>query len=293
MQQPVRRRSCLTVPGGSDKMLAKAQGLDADEIVFDLEDAVAVGEKAAARDKVVAVLSAPAWAGRTVAVRINAIGTPWCADDVAALATLPHRQLTLVVPKVESAADLEMLDRELARAESSAGRISTFGIQALIETAGGMLRVGEIAGASERLQSLILGYADLASSLGRGLEGDWSFAQNMIVLAARAHGLQAIDGPYFAFGEGDEEALAARSMEAAGLGFDGKWAIHPSQIGPINAAFTPREAEVARARGIVAALDAARAGGIGATSFDGGMIDEAMRAGAERILVRANEGAPR
>ncbi|MEQ1899216.1 MAG: CoA ester lyase [Devosia sp.] len=289
MQQPVRRRSCLTVPGGSDKMLVKAHGLDADEIVFDLEDAVAPDDKTAAREKVAALLATPAWVQRTVAVRINGIGTVWWRDDIAALAGLAHPQLTLVVPKVESASDFDTLEQHLGAREAESGRGPKIGLQGLIETAGGLVRVAEIAGASERLQSLILGYADLASSLGRGVEGDWSFAQNMIVLAARANGLQAIDGPYFAFGESQEPALVARSMAVAGLGFDGKWAIHPSQIGTINAAFTPGEAEVAQARGIVAALDAARAAGNGATTYEGGMIDEAMRAGAERILVRADE----
>jgi citrate lyase subunit beta/citryl-CoA lyase len=281
------RRCCLSVPGGSDKMLQKAIGIAVDEIVFDLEDGVAIGAKDEARAKVIAALSAGGFAGRSIAVRVNAIGTAWCHADIIALGAVEHPGLTLVVPKVESAGDLAFLDRLLGGVESAGGRASRIGVQALIETAKGLSKVAEIAAASERLEALIIGYGDLASSLGRSPDAGWAFAQDAVLLAARTNGLQAIDGPYFALGDGAADGLAQASTRATQLGFDGKWAIHPNQIEAITAALTPSAEQQTHARALLARLDEAHAQGVGVVAFEGGMIDEAMRAGAERVLARA------
>jgi citrate lyase subunit beta/citryl-CoA lyase len=160
----------------------------------------------------------------------------------------------------------------------------------LIETAAGLGRVYEIAGSSERVDALILGYADLAASLGRAqaVAGDpdtWRPAQEAILVAARAHGVQAIDGPYL--GIPVDEGFRTAAVRARDLGFDGKWAIHPSQVPALNELFTPSAEEVERARAIIAALDRAeREAGQGAVALDGEMLDEAIRVAALRVLAR-------
>lgn len=269
-------------------MLRKSIDLAADEIVLDLEDAVAADHKAAARLMVVGARSARQFAGRQVAVRVNAIGTPWCHADVIALAGLDHPGLTLVLPKIETPGDLAFADRLLSGLEAEHPRAVPIGLQIIIETAAGFANCAVLAGASARVQSLIIGYGDLASSLGRQAGLSWGFAQETVLVAARAHGLQALDGPNFALAP-DDGALRRDAEAAAALGFDGKWAIHPGQIGPINTAFTPAGAEVRRARGILAALDAAGQSGSGVVAFEDEMIDEAMRLGALRMIARAGD----
>jgi citrate lyase subunit beta / citryl-CoA lyase len=290
---PTARRSCLSVPGSSEKMLAKAPGLPADEIVVDLEDAVAAGVKDEARARVVAALGDDAWRDVAVSVRVNAPGTPWCHLDLAAIGGLASRPAAVVVPKVESAGDLAFVDRLLDGVEAAAGRSRPVRVQALIETAAGLARVDEIAAASARLDALILGYADLAASLGRSAAGArdldaWRPAQDRVLTAARAHGVQAIDGPYL--GIAVDDGFTAAVARARDLGFDGKWAIHPSQLDALNEAFTPSREEVDAARAVVAALAAAERGAAaGAVALDGQMLDEAIRVAALRTLARAGE----
>lgn len=279
------RRSCLSVPGSSEKMLAKAGKLGADEIVIDLEDSVAPGAKAEARDLVCRVLAEGRPGPGLVAVRVNALDSPWCRDDVKALAGAAGAAVdSLVVPKVERAEDVLEVERMLD------GRGAAMGIQALVETAAGLLRVGEIATVSQRLDALILGYADLAASLLRANPEQacerWLYAQEAVLVAARAAGVEAIDGPYLNIA--DEEGLRRWAEHVRDLGYDGKWAIHPSQLALINQTFTPSDDELDRARDILAALaqaesDAAR----GAVQLDGKMIDEASRKQAERVVARA------
>lgn len=277
---PARRRSCLSVPASSERMLAKAQGLPADEVVIDLEDAVAISAKDQARAAAVDALGG--WEGPPVAVRVNAPGTPWCHLDLTALGELAEPPATIVLPKVESAGDLGFVDRLLAGVEAGSGRARPLGVQALIETAAGLARVDEIAAASARLDSLILGYADLAASLGGARDLDaWLPAQHAVVVAARANDLQAIDGPHL--GVEPDEAFRAAAARARDMGFDGKWVIHPSQIEAVNELFVPTGAELERARAVIAALEAA---GQGAVSLDGEMLDEAVRAAALRVLAR-------
>lgn len=262
-------------------MLTKALGLPADEIVLDLEDAVAPPDKVEARTRVTALLVTPSWRDRTVAVRVNAIGTPWHEHDVGSIVAARHPRLTIVVPKVESPRDVQAVDDLIRRPEGSSD--VQVGLQALVETARGLANVQAIAGASPRLRTLILGYADLASSLGRraGSDLSWRSAQDAVLLAARSNGLQAVDGPFLRIRAG--KRLREDAELVRGLGYDGKWVIHPSHVEIVNVAFTPSPEEISRARAVIGRLDR----GVGAAAFDGQMIDEAMRLGAIRTLALA------
>src|SRR5215218_7827803 len=279
---PAPRRSCMSVPGSSAKMLAKAPTRGADEIVIDLEDAVAVSAKAEARATVIAALAEPQWQGVHCSVRVNAPRTPWCHEDIAAMASLPQGPASIVVPKVESACDLAFVERLLDGVEAAAGLpVGRMRVQALIETAAGVSRVGSIAGSSPRLDGLILGYADLSASIGRAAGAgaaldSWLAIQDQILLAARTHDLMAIDGPYL--GVAVDDAFTAAAERARDMGFDGKWAIHPAQVAALNEIFTPTADEIEHARRVIDALDEAeRAGGAGAVALDGQMLDEAVR----------------
>lgn len=266
-------------------MLAKALGLGADEVIADLEDAVDVSAKDEARERVCEFLAREAASSLMVSVRINALTTPWGERDVTELARRAGSQIsTLVVPKVESANDLATVAAVLDAAGHEARRIK---LQALVETAAGLLRAGEIAAASPRVESLIIGYADLGASLGRAPAfnptNQWLYAQETVLVAARAAGVQAIDGPYLEIR--DPKGLRCRAEHVRGLGYDGKWAVHPAQLAIINAAFTPSPEEVLRARAVIDAL--ASAGGPGAVELRGAMIDEASRRHALDVVARA------
>jgi citrate lyase subunit beta/citryl-CoA lyase len=283
-----RRRACLVVPAAPAAKLAKGATLAADEVVLDLEDAVVPARKDEARAAVAAALGGE-WAAESVAVRVNAIGSPWCHSDLAALAAGDRDGLTAVLPKVEHPGDLAFADRLLDGAEAAAGRATPVRLLALIETAAGLAAAAEIARASARLDGLVLGYADLAASLGRtGGEQDWRFAQESVLVAARAAGIQAIDGPHL--GTRDDAAFRAGVMHARTLGFDGKWAIHPAQLDTMREAFTPSDDEIAEAREVLDALDRAAADGAGAVAVGDRMLDEALALSARRVLARAGAG---
>ena len=293
---PAARRSCLSVPGSSASMLAKAPQRGADEVVIDLEDAVAPSAKDEARDTVVAALQEPQWQGVRTSVRVNAPRTPWCHADVIAIASLAAGPDSIIVPKVESAGDLAFIDRLLDGVEAAAQTgHAPMRVQALIETAAGVAHLDEIAGASARLDALILGYADLSASLGRAAGAraeldSWRAIQDAILVAARTHDIAAIDGPYL--GIAVDEGFDAAARRARDMGFDGKWAIHPAQVGALNALFTPSAEEVEHARAVIDALAQAEAtGGAGAVALDGQMLDEAVRVAALRVLARAGEAA--
>jgi citrate lyase subunit beta / citryl-CoA lyase len=281
-----RRRACLVVPAAPAAKLAKGATLAVDEVVLDLEDAVLPAVKDEARAAVVTALSG-AWAAESVAVRVNAIGSPWCHSDLAALAASRREVVTAVLPKVEHAHDLAFADRLLAGAEAAAGRTTPVRLIALIETAAGLAAAAEIARASERLDALVIGYADLAASLGRpaGAAQDWRFAQESVLVAARAAGIQAIDGPHL--GTRDDDAFRAAASQARALGYDGKWAIHPAQLDALRDTFTPTEEEVAGAREVLAALERGAGEGAGAVAADGQMLDEALALSARRVLAQA------
>ncbi len=268
-------------------MLVKAQDLPADELVIDLEDSVVPEGKEDARASVTAAIRDGSWGRRSVAVRVNSLVTEWGRRDVEDVVGGAGEALGgLVVPKVESPAELEELDALLDETEERAGS-EPVGLQALIETAAGLVRIAEIARASARLEALIIGFADLAASLGRPTAADypgdrWHWVRETVLVAARSAGLQAIDGPHLEVG--DLDGLAVEAGRASALGLDGKWALHPSQIDPINAAFSPAQAEVDRAGAILGALAAGE--GRGAVSLDGEMLDEASRKLADQVLAR-------
>lgn len=277
------RRSCLSVPAHPPRKLAKASQLVADEVVVDLEDSVPPEQKDEARAAVATALAGDEWVSPTVTVRINGISTPWWENDLRAISTASKRLDCVIVPKVEDVTELERVG-ELLSALEGAGR-GRIGLQALIESARGLRDVNEIAEASDRLEALILGPADMSVSLGFSspAEGSrWDFVRGAVLVAARAAGLQAIDGPYLQVS--DAEGLRDSAGRARELGFDGKWALHPAQIEPLNEIFSPTSSETERARAILGALEDAPEG---ALMLDGEMIDEASRKRAEGLLARA------
>lgn len=283
-------RCCLSVPGTDERRFAKAAASGADEIVLDLEDSVPPDGKEAARERVAAWLGA---AETTVqmSVRVNAPRSPWCHADIAAVAAAEGVHCSIVVPKVENAGDLAFVDRLLDGVEAAAGRTSPIGVQALIESAQGLANLAKIVTATPRLRAVILGYADLGASLGHSRDAaaeTWIPAQHQVLVAARAAGVAAIDGPFL--GVGVDEPFTAAVRHAADFGFDGKWVIHPQQVGPVVEAFTPSPEAVAYAERVLAALESGHARGAGAVDLDGQMIDEALAVAARRTLAKAGKG---
>jgi citrate lyase subunit beta/citryl-CoA lyase len=279
----------MSVPGSSERFLAKARDLPADEVMLDLEDSVAPAAKEAARGLAVAALAAGGWDGKLVAVRVNGATTPWAYRDVIAVVEgAPGAVDSLVLPKVSSAAQVGWLDLLLGQVEQAAGvPAGRTRIEAQIEDAAGLAAVEAIAAASGRLVSLVFGPADFMASIGMrsltvggqpaGYEGDaHHYALMRMLVAARAAGLQAIDGPYARIH--DTEGLRRVAASAAALGYDGKWVLHPAQVDVVNEAFTPSASDYARAVRILDAYD--RATGVektGAVMLDDEMIDEASR----------------
>ncbi|HWF36272.1 MAG TPA: CoA ester lyase [Solirubrobacteraceae bacterium] len=285
------RRSCLSVPGVSERMLAKARALEADEVIIDLEDSVPAELKAQARAQVCEALRAGAWSAGTVAVRINATTSPWCHRDVIELIEgAGERLAAFVVPKVEGSEDVEFVARLAGLVEQESGRTQRVGLELLIETATGLRRIHDSARASDRVEALIVGYADLAASLGHPMReageepaDHWHHVLQSVLIAARDAGALAIDGPYFEIG--DLEGLRIRAERARSFGYDGKWALHPSQIASLNEVFSPTPAEFEQASAVLAELERAeQADGRGAVLLEGQMIDEAMRKQATKVV---------
>ncbi len=280
-----RRETCLVVPGHARRMHHSAFAAGADEVVFDLEDAVAPADRAEARGAIAATLAEPRWAGRAVAVRINPPGSPDLADDLRLCRELDtDAQLSVVVPKVESAGHLDGIAAELGTGGAS------IALQALIETAAGLEAAGSIARAACRPAALIVGYVDLTASLGRrgttvALD-HWLVVQERVLHAARAAGIRAIDGPYVHLA--DTLGLAGAAARARALGFDGAWAIHPNQLPVIRRAFAPSARELARAHAVATTLDTSAV-----ARLDGEMVDEATGRAARRLLDRRNGHTPR
>jgi len=279
------RRSELSTPGTSEKMMAKAAVSDADLVFLDLEDSVAPAEKEGARRLVADALVQHDWGRKTRAVRINGVHTRWAHGDLIEIVTAAGACLDVViVPKVKAPRDVWFVDSLLAQLEDQLGLDHRIGIEILIEETEALARVEEIAGCCPRLEALILGVGDLSASQGirTGHIGDaddrypgdmWHYARNRMIVAARANGLDAIDGPYANFRNPD--GYRKEAGWAATLGCVGKWAIHPSQIELANEVFAPTEAEVERAREAVEAVRAAEAAGAGAADLGGMMIDAA------------------
>jgi citrate lyase subunit beta/citryl-CoA lyase len=299
------RRSCLSVPGSSEKMLAKAPGLGADMVFIDLEDSVAYGEKAAARARASAALRDTDWGDAVVCVRINAWDSPFTLRDLVEVVAVAGRRLdTVMLPKVQRADEVVALDLLLTQIEREAGLAhGQLGIEAQIETARGMLAVDAICAASPRLESIILGPGDLAASmempvLTGGVQipeypGDhFHYVFTRILLAGRAAGVQVIDGPYFRIR--DIDGLRDYTQRVRVLGYDGKWALHPDQIPVINELFSPTQEQFERAcRLLDAYARSTDDDGRGAVLFDGEMIDEASRKMATKFVTRGERAGLR
>jgi citrate lyase beta subunit len=290
----VARRSVLVVPAGDERKIGKAWSSGADEVVFDLEDAVAADQKVRARHMLMAFLvehrgSAPAAATR-VAVRINPAGSPWFEADLAALASAPASVGSVVLPKAETPADVHAVASVLGVAENGATTSPPVTIQPLIESALGVHNAAGIATASPRVDALVLGYADLAASLGRYLDSPadvWAPTQDCVLRAARLAGVDMIDGPQLSIEDGPE--LRAWTERIGQFGFDGKWVIHPGQVATVTAIFTPDDEAVAEAQAILNALQCGIDEGRGAVAHNGVMIDEAVAVSARRIVARATD----
>ncbi|HEV7713078.1 MAG TPA: CoA ester lyase [Asanoa sp.] len=295
------RRSCLAVPGSSLKMLDKARGLPADQVFLDLEDAVAPLAKPEARKNVVAALNEGDWGDKTRVVRVNDLTTEWTYRDVVEVVEGAGANLDCVMlPKVQSAAHIEWLDLTLTQIEKTIGLpVGGIGIEAQIENAAGLVNVDAIAAASPRVETIIFGPADFMASINMrsmvvgGLIPDYPgdpyhYILMRLLMAARMHDKQAIDGPFLQIR--DVDAFRAVAKRSAALGFDGKWVLHPGQIDAANEIYAPAQDDYDRAELILDAYEHAtsEAGGkLGAVMLGDEMIDEASR---KMALVIAAKG---
>lgn len=273
------RRSVLYMPGANERALEKAKGLPADAIIFDLEDAVAPDAKAEARDRVCAAVGSGAYGKRELTIRVNGLDTQWHADDVTAAAAAGPS--AVVVPKINSAADVAAVERAL----EAAGAPDHTKIWAMVETPIAMLHAADIAGASERLAVLVMGTNDLAKELhAEHVPGRQPLLTGLglALLAARATGKVILDGVYNDIK--NDEGFRAECVQGRQMGFDGKTLIHPSQVDPCNEVFAPTEAEVASAREIIAAFEEAEAAGKGVVTVNGRMIENLHVEQARRTL---------
>jgi len=292
------RRSCHATPGSSEKMLSKAPGLGADQVFLDLEDSVSPLEKEAAREKVVRAIRDQDWGETVLCVRVNAWDTQWTYRDVITVVEGAGERLDeIMLPKVETAAQVVALDLLLTQIEQVTGRTSRVGIEAQIETARGLINVEEICAASDRLETIIFGPADFAAStempvLTGGVSipeypGDhFHYVFAKILMAGRANGLQVIDGPFLKIRELD--ALREYSMRTRILGYDGKWSLHPDQVTVINEVYTPTQEQFDHAFDLLEAYEKATTEGErrGAVMFGDEMIDEASRKMATKFVTR-------
>jgi citrate lyase subunit beta / citryl-CoA lyase len=276
------RRSVLFVPGDNPRALAKARDLPADAVIFDLEDAVAPAAKEAARALAAEALRAGGYSGRELIVRINALDGPWGEAHLAVAAGLPIDALLL--PKVESAA-------QVARAAAlldECGSPARLALWCMLETPRGILAAPAIAAASPRVAALVAGTSDLTKDLHASTTPDrapLATALGLLLLAARAHGLLALDGVHLDLA--DDEGFASACKQGRALGFDGKTLIHPKQIEAANAAFAPSAADVAWSRRVVAAHTEAEVRGAGLALLDGRLIEKLHVEEAQRILAIA------
>ena len=292
------RRSCLSVPGSSERFLAKAPTIPADMSFLDLEDSVAPLEKEAARGKVVEAIRELPWDDRVLCVRINAWDTRWTYQDVIEVVGKAGERLDeVMLPKVQSAAEVKALDLLLTQVEINAGLVhGQIGIEAQIESTRGLINVEEICSSSQRLETIVFGPADFAASmempvLTAGIEipeypGDhFHYVFSKILMAGRANGLQVIDGPYLKVK--DTEGLRNYCRRTAMLGFDGKWALHPDQVTVINEVYSPTQEQFDKAWAILDAYrQATEEDRKGAVMFGDEMIDEASRKMAIKFVTR-------
>lgn len=296
------QRSELAVPGSNPSLFEKAANSDVDYIFLDVEDAVIPDDKEQARKNIIEALNDIDWKGKTMSVRINGLDTHYMYRDVVNIVEQAGNNLdTILIPKAGTPSDVYMVDCMLTQIEEAKGIKDPIGLECLIETALGGANVREIAQSSPRMEALHFGVADYAASLRArtvnigGLNPDyecegaladqWHAALVGMVTACRAYGLRAIDGPFGDFNDADGYTAAAKRVAA--LGYEGKWAIHPSQIALANDVMSPPEKEVTRAKRILEALEEAAKAGKGAAQLDGKMIDIASERMARNVLTQA------
>ncbi|MEM7217869.1 MAG: CoA ester lyase [Pseudomonadota bacterium] len=274
----VPRRSVLYLPGVNERAQAKAAALDCDALIFDLEDAVAPDAKAAARERVRQSLLEHDYGHRELLLRINALSTPWGGDDVRAGARLPVAGY--VLPKVESALEV----RAAAEALAAAGA-GEFALWLMIESPASVLALEELCAAHPAVRVLVMGTSDLVQDLRAshtpGREG-LLYALSKAVTCARAFGLEALDGVHLDFR--NAETFASTCRQGRALGFDGRTLIHPDQIAPANEIYGIADADVERARRVLAAWDAAVAAGVGVVELDGQLVENLHADEARRLL---------
>ncbi len=294
------RRSCLAVPGSNPKMLDKAQGLPADQVFLDLEDAVAPLAKPDARKNIVAALTTGDWAGKARVVRVNDLTTPWTYQDVIEVVEGAGADLdAIMLPKVQEAAHVQWLDLMLNQLEKTLGLpVGGIGIEAQIENAKGLVNVDAIAAASPRVETIIFGPADFMASINMkslvvgalhpDYPGDpYHYILMRILMAARTYDLQAIDGPYLQIR--DVDGFREVAKRSAALGFDGKWVLHPGQLDAANEVYSPSQQDYDQAELILDAYAyyTSEAGGkLGAVMLGDEMIDEASRKMATVIAAK-------
>jgi malyl-CoA/(S)-citramalyl-CoA lyase len=309
---PRLHRSELAVPGSRPEMFEKAAASAADIIFLDVEDAVAPDDKAQARRNIVQGLNEVDWGTKTMMVRINGLDTHYMYRDVVDIVEACPRLDMILIPKVGVPQDVYAVDMLVTQIEQAKARTKRIGFEVLIETALGMANVEAIAQSSKRLEAMSFGVADYAASTrarttviggvnkdsvvltDRDEQGQrqsfwtdpWHAAQTRMMVACRAYGLRPIDGPFGDFS--DPDGYVAAANRAAVLGYEGKWAIHPSQIELANQVYTPSEAEVTKARRILEAMAQAAREGKGAVSLDGRLIDIASIRMAEALIAKAD-----
>lgn len=296
-ERPTRlRRSCLAVPGTNRRMLERAAATEADQVFLDLEDAVAPSEKVGARGIVAEALRTVDYGSKVVTVRVNDATTRWMYGDIIEIVGGGWEQLDcLMIPKVQDAGQMWFVETLLGQLESDLGLSKRIGLEVQIETGTGSVNMTEIARVTDRIETLIFGPGDYAANQGVWQEvlgmvdpdypgHQWHYILAQIVNNARAVGCDAIDGPFGDYG--DDAGYRESARRAKSLGVDGKWCIHPSQIGIANEVFTPTEEEFRRARRLLDAYAEALGKGAGAASLDGKMIDEASRKMAEKLVTR-------
>ena len=292
------RRSELATPASDAHMCEKAARSGADLVFLDLEDACAPSAKESARATAVAALTGLDWGTTVRAVRINGLDTQWCHDDIIEVVTGARDALdVIIIPKALTARDVWWVDVLLTQLETKLGLSRPIAVEVLIEEAEGLLNAAEIARASPRVEAVIFGAGDLSASLRARVDGNfgpagdypgdyWHAVRVQVLAAARAAGVYAIDAPYP--GYQDEAGYRREAQRASLLGYDGKWAIHPSQVAVANEIFTPTDEELAEAHAIVADYRNAEAGGTGAIGRDGKLVDAALMRHAENVLRRAD-----
>ncbi len=292
------RRAELSTPASNERMMEKAAASNADLVFLDLEDLVSPGEKVAARQKAINALKTLNWGKKTRAVRVNDLETAYAYQDIISVVEEAGDYLDLlIVPKIKSARDVWWVDVLLSQIEKRLRRTRRIGLEVLIEEVEAMIDVEEIARASSRLEAIIFGPADYSASQGmdsRVIEGyldaypgdPWHYARNKIAIAARAAGIDAIDGAFPDFK--NLEGYCRECIHSRTLGFVGKWAIHPGQIEVANQVFSPSQEEVDYARKLDAAYSEALASGLGAVAIDGKMIDAAITRSLRNTIQKAD-----